>query len=94
MLEEKASNFKALKVKIKNVKLELDKKHQKLDEEETQSDNKFFIRKNHKASVIVKELERDYKLYLEGHHSVIASIKITSDNKYIISGGYDCTIRI
>ena len=93
-LEEKAYNFEALKVKINNFKFELNRKYQKLDEVKTESNKKIAIIKNHYPSVIVKELERDYKLFLEGHTSSITSITITSDNKYIISGSDDKTIRI
>ena len=39
-------------------------------------------------------MEKRQEAILEGHTSVITSIAITSDNKYIISGGHDCTIRI
>ena len=74
MHEENAINFKALNVKIKSFRFELNKKHQK--------------------SVIVKELEEDYKLFLEGHNDMITSIALTSDNKYIISSSGDCTIQI
>ena len=56
--------------------------------------SKIFISMNHEVSAIVKQLERDYKLFLEGHTSYINSIAITSDNKYIISGSSDKTIRI
>ena len=72
----------------------MNKKHQKFDEEEAQLANKIIISKTSKASVIIKELERDYKLFLEGHTSYVNSVAITSDNKYIISGSDDNTIRI
>ena len=85
-LEEKFNNFEDLKVKISNFKFELNKKYQKLDEVETESNKKIAINKNYYPSVIVKELERDHKLFLEGHTSGIYCIAITSDNKYIISG--------
>ena len=64
----------------------MNKKYQKLDEEEMQFTNKIIISKTNKASVIVKELERGYKLFLEGHTNSVLSVAITSDNKYIISG--------
>ena len=65
-----------------------------INEDVTESNNKISIIKNHDPSAIVKELERDYKLFLEGHTCTVTSIVITSDNKYIISGSSDCTIRI
>ena len=70
-LKEKSKNFKDLKVKIERFKLELNKKNQKIDEEETESNQKISIIKNHDPSVIVKELERDYKLFLEGHKGAV-----------------------
>ena len=93
-LKEKSKNFKDLKVKIERFKLELNKKNQKLDEEEKESNKRITIIKSHNLSSIVKKLERDYKLFLEGHTSSIASIASTSDSKYIISGSSDKTIRI
>ena len=39
-------------------------------------------------------LEKDYGLFIEGHTGWISSIAITTDNKYIVSGGYDKTVRI
>ena len=91
--KEKSKNFKDLKVKIDRFKLELNKINQKIDEE-IESNKKISIIKNHNPSVIVKELERDYKLFLQGHTRQINSIAMTSDNKYIISGSHDKTIRI
>ena len=93
-LKEKSKNFEDLKAKIERFKLELNKKYQKLDEEEKESNNKITIIKKHNPSVIVKELEREYKLFLEGHINTVQSVAITSDNKYIISGSSDKTIRI
>ena len=55
---------------------------------------KLELNKKHQKSATVKKLERDCKLFLEGHNDIITSIALTSDNKYIISGGHDCTIRI
>ena len=39
-------------------------------------------------------LEEGYGLFLEGHPLFISSIAISSDNKYIASGGMDKTVRI
>ena len=39
-------------------------------------------------------LEEGYGLFLEGHTELISSVAITSDNKYIVSGGRDKTVRI
>ena len=41
-----------------------------------------------------KELESHFSLFLEGHTSTVTSVTVTSDNKYIISGSSDETIRI
>ena len=39
-------------------------------------------------------LEEEYSLFLEGHTESVKSIAISSDSKYIVSGGYDNTVRI
>ena len=39
-------------------------------------------------------LEEGYGLFLEGHTSFVNSVAISSDNKYIVSGGNDKTVRI
>ena len=39
-------------------------------------------------------LEERYGLFLEGNISSISSVRITSDNKYIVSGGCDKTVRV
>ena len=39
-------------------------------------------------------LEEGYGLLLEGHPWFISSLAISSDNKYIASGGMDKTVRI
>ena len=88
-LEEKANNFEGIKFETKNIELK-----KKSDEEKKQIKKKICINKNHEVSNIVKELKRDYKLFIEGHKSSVRAIAITSDNKYIISGSYDWTIRI
>ena len=43
---------------------------------------------------IQKRLQKDFNLYLQGHLSRVTSVAVTSDNKYIISGSADKTIRI
>ena len=40
------------------------------------------------------QLESKFDLYLEGHLSCVLSVAVTSDNKHIISGSNDYTIRI
>ena len=42
----------------------------------------------------LKWLKESYDLLIEGHASYVRSIAITHNNKYIISGGEDKTIRI
>ena len=66
-LEEKANTFKALKIEIKNFKSELQNKTKKLDEPKKIDNKNIILSNNHEVSSIVKELERDYKLFLEGH---------------------------
>ena len=39
-------------------------------------------------------MEKRQETVLEGHNETVRSVAITSDNKYIISGSKDCTIRI
>jgi hypothetical protein len=39
-------------------------------------------------------LKADFELFLEGHTSYVNSVAVTSDNKYIISGSKDKTIRV
>ena len=43
---------------------------------------------------IKKQLQIKFGLFLEGHTDHVASLAVTSDNKYIISGSKDKTIRI
>ena len=46
------------------------------------------------VKVIISKLKSELGLFLEGHTSCINTITVTSDNKYIISGSSDKTIRI
>ena len=41
-----------------------------------------------------KQLETEFSLYLEGHTSSIESLAVSNDNKFIISGSDDSTIRV
>ena len=43
---------------------------------------------------IQEQLQTNFNLYLEGHTSCVNSVAVTSDNKYLISGSNDYTIRI
>ena len=43
---------------------------------------------------IKKQLQTNFNLLLEGHLNKIASVAVTRDNKYVISGSDDKTIRI
>ena len=43
---------------------------------------------------IQKQLQTNFKLILQGHTSYIKCVAVTSDNKYIVSGSSDKTIRI
>ena len=44
--------------------------------------------------VIKKQLQSNFHLFLEGHNSSVYSVAVTNDNKYIVSGSADSTIRI
>jgi WD domain, G-beta repeat. len=41
-----------------------------------------------------KELKSDFNLLLEAHTDLVCCVIVTCDNKYIISGSKDKTIRI
>ena len=41
-----------------------------------------------------KQLENDFKLFVEGHSSIVRTVAITSDSKFIISGSCDKSIRM
>ena len=43
---------------------------------------------------IQKELQTNYNIILQGHSDGLNSVAVTSDNKYVISGSKDKTIRI
>ena len=43
---------------------------------------------------IKKQLISNFDLFLEGHKSYITTLAVTSDNKFIISGSKDKTIRV
>ena len=38
--------------------------------------------------------DKTQEAVLQGHTGSVRSVAITSDNKYIVSGGYDKTVRI
>ena len=42
----------------------------------------------------VKTLETDHGLFLDGHKSYVTILVLTSDNRYIVSGSLDLTLRI
>ena len=68
-------------MKIHNEELLLEKKLQS-----------FKFSKN--LAEIKKQLESNFNLLLEGHTSSVLTVAVTSDNKYIVSGSLDKTIRI
>ena len=43
---------------------------------------------------IQKQLQTNFSLLLEGHARSVRTVAVTSDNKYLISGSNDKTIRI
>ena len=43
---------------------------------------------------IMNEIQNEYKIFVEGHTNYVKALVMTSDNKYIISGSSDNTIRI
>ena len=47
-----------------------------------------------KIKIINHQLESAFGIFLEGHSDSVNSLIVTSDNKYIISGSSDKTIRI
>ena len=47
-----------------------------------------------KVKEIKSQLESKFNLFLEGHLKEVTCVAISSDNKYIISGSNDSTIRI
>ena len=83
-VKEKSNNFKDLKAKIEKFKLKLNKKNQKIDEEKSESNKKIFIINNHGPSIIVNELERDYKLFLEGHNHMVNGIATVSSSLFSV----------
>ena len=54
--------------------------------------NSFKFSKN--IQEIKEELQSNFGLFLEGHTFCVNSVTVTSDNKYILSGSADNTIRI
>ena len=70
------------------------KNYQKNGEKDAANKNTIDFKVNRSVSVMIKELETDYKLFLQGHVSVINTIAISNDNTHIISGSNDKTIRI
>ena len=43
---------------------------------------------------IKKALAQEFNLFLEAHTESVYCVAVTSDNKYIISGSHDKTIRL
>jgi WD40 repeat protein len=50
--------------------------------------------KDNLLPVLISERPTSWSRILEGHRSVITSIAFSSDNQYIVSGGYDYTARL
>ena len=82
--EESINKIKVLESKISNFKVKLNKQGQKY-ENKTKTINKHIIDKDDSIPKIIKKLENDYNIFLEGHKNFVLSVVITSDNKYIIS---------
>ena len=40
------------------------------------------------------QLQSNFNMFLEGHTSYVNCVAVTSDNKHIISGSSDLTIRV
>ena len=47
-----------------------------------------------KVAAMEHMLAKDYCLYLTGHTLAITTVALTCDNKYIVTGSMDRTIRI
>ena len=65
-----------------------------------QIDKKLKLRFNDKNKLnqhipdIINDIQNDYNIFLEGHANHVKVLAMTNDNKYIISGSADNTIRI
>ena len=70
-------------------KLKLDYTRYNIEETKIES---FKFSKN--KDEIQKQLKSIFNLFLEGHTDYITTVAVTSDNKYVISGSRDKTIRI
>ena len=67
---------------------------QETEEKIEEIQDKHIFPPGYKISDILKELEKHYKLYIQGHIKEVTRLAISSDNKYIISGSDDRKIRI
>ena len=79
---------------VKEFKAELLKNHLKIREETIKKTKEIMINTNCNTKNLKKELEEDYKLFIQSHTSNVTCLAATSDGKYLISGSDDNTIRI
>ena len=92
--EKFKDDLKILREEIQNFKSELNKEDHQINEYKNQEHKKLAIDTDCSISENLKNLEKSYKILLEGHLGPITTIIVTSDNNYLISGSSDNTIRI
>ena len=73
---------------------ELDSEYNKLDDKNIKKNNESIINKGWSVSKTVKKLEKKYFIFLQGHVGCVNCVVTSYDNRYIISGSSDKTIRI
>ena len=44
--------------------------------------------------LIEKHYIENYGLFLRGHTDIITTLSVSCDNKYIVTGSLDCTVRL
>ena len=95
------------KISVKQVKeiesllktsFEINIPHQEFKEIDNFYASNFLLSINQISSIKIEDakhlLAQAYGLFLEGHTGPVMSIALTSDNKYIVSGSNDCTVRV
>ena len=57
-------------------------------------DKKRSINTLEKMEEVKRQLQSNFNIFLEGHLDKVINVAVSQDNKYIISGSFDYTIRI